>query len=131
MKKQCFHSLTGQALTANELDINSDDETNVNTEHYMYVEGIDEYNDISNEEKELIKLWNSHLLSFPPHGDRLMPLVFESFVKLNVNKIVEKNLRHNFLLMLIVMHDFGLINKHEIVDYMLVVDKYIIDEKVL
>ena len=45
-----------------------------------------------------MKLWNSHIHTFPPYGDRLLLLVCQRFVQRFANVIVNKNLRHNILL---------------------------------
>jgi hypothetical protein len=40
---------------------------------------LDEFEDVSAEEKEFMKLWNTHIFSFPVYADGYLPLVCERF----------------------------------------------------
>lgn len=90
----------------------------------MSLSRIDDFIDISAEEKQLMKLWNTHIFTFPPFGERLMPAVCQRFVERFANAIVEKNLRHNLLLHFLHLWDSGLLLVQEVEKFLEMVDCY-------
>jgi hypothetical protein len=116
-----FHPATGQTLKpldAIVLDKHIDISSELLTQHMV----IDEYEDISMQEKQLMKLWNSHVASFETYGEKFLPLVCEMFVRRFGGEIANKGLRHNLLLHFMTMWDFGLLLSEEIEHFMNLAD---------
>lgn len=123
-RTEYFNALTGQPLTVDE--VGCDDETQFPEFGQLYMRNqiIDEYSDITLQEKDFMKLWHEHLTTCPPYGDRLLPLVCEQFIEKFADSIVNLNLRHNLLLHLVNLWDFGLLLSEEVQAYMEFVDAY-------
>lgn len=119
-----YNSITQRKLREEELDDSSglEDESKV-LYQYNQLRSIDDFVDISKEEKELMKLWNSHIFNFPGYGDSFMPLSCDHFVRKFANILVQKNLRFNFLLHLFNLYDFGLISSDDIFYFISLVDE--------
>lgn len=75
------------------------------------------------EEKEFMKLWNTHVASCPPWADAYLPLLCEGFVKHFAAEICREKLLHNALLHFITMWDFGLLRGNEVTEYMMAIDR--------
>jgi len=71
---------------------------------------IDEYEDVSVEEKAFMKLWNIHTSSFHLFGERYLPHSCRYFALKFGQVLLEKNLRTQFLCHLVHLHDFGLMS---------------------
>lgn len=122
--RQYYHAITGQPVTNRDLQLylysaeNLDHATpEVDLNMYQLRDNakqLDEYVDISAPEKELMKLWNAHVQAFPPCGDTLLVLVCYRFVRKHGPQLVSKRLRHNWLLHLLVLWDFGLLTAEEV-----------------
>jgi hypothetical protein len=118
-----YHSTTGLPVSVTDLNYNSDDEDVDNASSIKFKNSIiDEFTDITKHEKELMKIWNLHLSTFPPHGDRLLPIICQRFVIKYGHILLEKGLRHNLLLHFMNMWDFGLLVAEEIYQYMNYID---------
>lgn len=122
-----YHSGPGQALTVEETAYDSDAEMVPESNAFalqMRNTGLDEFIDLTQQEKILMKLWNTHLSACPPYGDRLLPLVCRRFVDQFADVIVRQKLRHNLLLHFVTIWDFGLLLAEEVVEYMQVIDAH-------
>lgn len=118
-----FHPQTGQQMTLDTLISLShavDDAFEIKSQNMI----IDEYTDITAQEKELMKLWNSHIATFPTYGDRFISITCERFVQRYAHVLWEKQLRHNWLLHLLIMWDFGLLYAEEVHQYVTMLDDY-------
>jgi len=71
---------------------------------------IDEFTDVNEGEKEIMKMWNLHIMKFGFIGDCQISEACRLFVQENGRVIKEKNLRSNFLLHLMSLYDYGLID---------------------
>jgi hypothetical protein len=86
---------------------------------------LDEFSDVSFEEKTFMKMWNKHVSDMYPYmSDSFMLLLFESFVVQNAAVIVHLKLRHNLLLHLLTAYEFGLLRSDEILKCLAVVDRH-------
>ncbi len=122
-----YHSSTGLSLSLQDLNYDSDEEeVDLSMTIYHCNNIINEFTDITKHEKELMKLWNTHIISFPPFGDRLFPIVCQRFIIKYCNIIIEKGLRYNLLLHLLNMWDFGLLLAEEIYQYMQYIDRIVL-----
>ena len=85
---------------------------------------LDDYgDDVGHEEREFMKLWNTHVRAFPPYSDALLPAVCERFVTRFADVIVANELRYMALLHFLTMWDFGLLRKVEVARYMGLIDR--------
>lgn len=118
-----YHSMTGQPVRADEVKYDSDEEALHEREMKNQNEILEEYSDLSVSEKSFMTLWNSHIATFPPYGDRLLPLVFDRFITKMGHVIAEKNMRYCFLMHIINFYDFGLLLKEELEAFLNKLDK--------
>lgn len=121
--RQFYHSTTGQMITPAELQYDSDNEVDNSVEIKLQHSIIDEFSDLTTQEKEFMKLWNTHVATFPPYGDKLIPVVCEVFVKKFSGVIIKKKLRHNALLHFMSMWDFGLLLSEEVHQFLSHIDQ--------
>lgn len=70
---------------------------------------IDEFTDVNEGEKELMKMWNLHVMKYNFVGDCQIPVACQMFLQLRGKELLEKNLYRNFVLHMCSLHDFGLI----------------------
>ncbi|KAG9343885.1 hypothetical protein JZ751_013272 [Albula glossodonta] len=71
---------------------------------------IEEFTDVNEGEKEVMKLWNLHVMKHGFIADNQMNQACMLFVEKCGPYIIEKNLCRNFLLHLVSMHDFNLVS---------------------
>jgi hypothetical protein len=119
-----FHIASGQSMTVDELDADSDDEVTTSFEVSMRNHGINDYLEINQQEKDMMCLWNLHINSFPSHGDRMLPIVCIRFIHRFANVIITKKLRFPLLLHFLNLWDFGLLLTEEVEEYMRMIDEY-------
>lgn len=71
---------------------------------------LEDFTDVNEGEKEMLKMWNLHVMKHNFVGDSMMPLACEMFVDSRGDEILSKNLYRNFLLHLTNLHDFGMLS---------------------
>ena len=115
-QRQYYHMRTGLPLLPTELQYDSEDDEAVHQQAILQRHRVlEEFEDVTQEEKELMKLWNSFTARHPVYSvayfmsHSLVPFVHEFG-----DGIVEKKLRYQFLLHLLGLWDFGLIRKEDI-----------------
>jgi VEFS-Box of polycomb protein len=123
--RQYYHPRTGLPIVDEELGYESEDECDNRWDLMMANQALDEFEDIGYEEKVFMKLWNTHIASFPPYGDGYLPIVCERFVRKFASRIVDEHLRYHCLFHFLVMHDFGLLRSDEVQYYMTIVDRQV------
>lgn len=94
----------------NELDIDSEDETDPLWLQQKTMMMIDEFTDVNEGEKELMKMWNLHVMKYNYVGDCQIPLACQMFLQMKGKELLEKNLYRNFILHMCSLHDFGLLS---------------------
>lgn len=92
-----------------ELDIDSEGESDPLWLRQKTIQMIDEFSDVNEGEKELMKLWNLHVMRHGFVGDCQLPLACEMFLDAKGHEIVRKNLYRNFILHMCSLFDYGLI----------------------
>lgn len=118
-----YHARFGLPLTDYEfMYYDSDDDIDMSYEKTSSNRGLDEFEDIPIVEKELMKMWNTHVNSFPPYANQYVSIISELFVCKFGNEILRKGLRHNVLVHLLHLMDFNLIRKEDIKKCMLHID---------
>uniref|UniRef100_A0A9J7XBX7 SUZ12 polycomb repressive complex 2 subunit a n=2 Tax=Cyprinus carpio TaxID=7962 RepID=A0A9J7XBX7_CYPCA len=105
-----FHSDSCTPLRPQEMDVDSEDERDPAWLREKTVMQIDEFTDVNEGEKEVMKLWNLHVMKNGFIADNQMNQACLLFVEQHITTIIEKNLCQNILLHLVSMHDFGLVN---------------------
>lgn len=121
--RQYFHC-NGSAVDAWELSYESDDDASARWMHQMANNLLDEYEDISIREKAFMKLWNAFVNSFPLHADTYVRHGALLFARRMAPHIIEKGLRHIFLVHLISLWDFSLLTSEDLITCMTTVDAY-------
>lgn len=74
---------------------------------------LDDFLDVNEGEKEMLKMWNLHVMKHNFVGDCQMPLACELFVNEYGAQILAKELYRNFLLHLVNLHDYGMISPNQ------------------
>lgn len=129
IRRQYYHPRTGVPIVNEELEYESEDERDIRWDLMMANNAIDEFEDVGYEEKVFMKLWNTHIASFPPYSDGYIPIVIERFVRKFAAEICRQHLRYHCLFHLLTMYDFGLLRANEIQYYMMIVDRQAKEEK--
>ncbi|CDQ74761.1 unnamed protein product [Oncorhynchus mykiss] len=112
-----FHSDSCMPLRPQEMDVDSEDERDPEWLREKTATQLDEFTDVNEGEKEVMKLWNLHVMK---HGyvpkscgfiaDNQMNQASMQFVEKCGAYIARRNLCRNFLLHLVSMHDFNLVS---------------------
>ncbi|KPI97253.1 hypothetical protein RR46_09160 [Papilio xuthus] len=104
------HTITCLPVYPNELDIDSESETDPLWLQQKTMMMIDEFTDVNEGEKELMKMWNLHVMKYNYVGDCQIPLACQMFLQMKGKELLEKNLYRNFILHMCSLHDFGLLS---------------------
>ncbi|XP_056143702.1 polycomb protein suz12-A [Lampris incognitus] len=105
-----FHSDSCVPLRPQEMDVDSEDERDPDWLKEKTVMQIEEFTDVNEGEKEIMKLWNLHVMKYGFIADNQMKQACMLFVEQRGAHIIQYNLCRNFLLHLISMHDFNLVS---------------------
>lgn len=106
-----YRTLTCLPLRPQELDLDSEDEMTPAWLPDKTVNMIDEFTDVNEGEKELMKLWNLHCLKYGYIADCEIPQACQKFVEDYGKDILKKGLWKNFLLHMTNLFDFSLIRQ--------------------
>ncbi|XP_049874172.1 polycomb protein suz12-B [Pectinophora gossypiella] len=104
------HTITCLPVYPNELDIDSESETDPLWLQQKTMMMIDEFTDVNEGEKELMKMWNLHVMKYNYVGDCQIPIACQKFLQMKGKELLEKNLYRNFILHMCSLHDFGLLS---------------------
>ncbi|XP_039967022.1 polycomb protein Su(z)12 isoform X2 [Bactrocera neohumeralis] len=104
------HTETCLPVHPKELDIDSEGESDPLWLRQKTIQMIDEFSDVNEGEKELMKLWNLHVMKHGYVGDCQLPLACEMFLDSNGYEIIRKNLYRNFILHMCSLFDYGLVS---------------------
>jgi len=105
------HTETCLPFHPKELDIDSKGESDPLWLRQKTKQMIDEFSDVNAGEKELMRLWNLHVMKHGFVGDCELPLACEMFLEANGREIIRKNLYRNCNLHLSSLFDSGLISR--------------------
>ncbi|XP_072224407.1 polycomb protein suz12-B-like [Leuresthes tenuis] len=97
-------------LRPQEMEVDSEDERDPDWLKEKTVKQIEEFTDVNEGEKEIMKLWNLHVMKHGFIADNQMNKACLLFAEHHGPLIVRRRLCRNFLLHLISMHDFNLIS---------------------
>lgn len=104
------HTGTCLAVQPREMENDSEDEPDPEWLRAKTAHMIDEFTDVNEGEKELIKMWNLHVMKNGYVGDCQIPLASNMFVQEQGSQLLLNNLYRNFLIHLCSLFDFGLIS---------------------
>ena len=110
-----------------ELGYDSDDDVDESQDLCMNNAMLEEFDDVSYEEKTFMMMWHSHLKSFRVYADLYIPYITERFARKHAPDLIRLGLRHNFLLHLITLWDYGVISSEEMENCILYVDKFALE----
>ncbi|GAA6222105.1 polycomb protein suz12-B-like [Lates japonicus] len=105
-----FHSDSCLPLRPQEMEVDSEDERDPDWLKEKTIKQIEDFTDVNEGEKEIMKLWNLHAMKHGFIADNQMNVACLLFAEHHGAHIVKHNLCRNFLLHLISMHDFNLVS---------------------
>uniref|UniRef100_A0A8C1Y135 SUZ12 polycomb repressive complex 2 subunit b n=1 Tax=Cyprinus carpio TaxID=7962 RepID=A0A8C1Y135_CYPCA len=104
-----FHSDSCMPLRPQEMEVDSEDERDPEWLREKTTTQIEEFTDVNEGEKEVMKLWNLHVMKNGFISDNQMSQASMLFVENYGPYIIRRNLCRNFLLHLVNLHDFNLV----------------------
>nr|XP_057904422.1 polycomb protein suz12-B-like isoform X2 [Doryrhamphus excisus] len=104
-----FHSDSCVPLRPQEMEVDSEDERDPDWLKEKTAKQIEDFTDVNEGEKEIMKLWNRHVMKHGFIADHQLNEACLLFTELHSAHIIERNLCRNFLLHMISMHDFNLV----------------------
>ncbi|XP_056102146.1 polycomb protein suz12-B isoform X2 [Rhinichthys klamathensis goyatoka] len=104
-----FHSDSCMPLRPQEMEVDSEDERDPEWLREKTTTQIEEFTDVNEGEKEVMKLWNLHVMKNGFIADNQMSQASMLFVENCGPHIIRRNLCRNFLLHLVNLHDFNLV----------------------
>lgn len=108
--RKYYHNISCTPVHPHEFDNDSESEVDPEWLKKTTVAMIDDFTDVNGGEKNIMTMWNLHVMKYNYIGDCQMPTACEKFVEVHGREILELNLYRNFLLHLISMHDYHLIS---------------------
>lgn len=103
------HSMSSLPIQPHELDEDSEGEHDNEWVREKTRLMIDEFTDVNEGEKEVMKMWNLHVMKYNFVGDCQIPLACSMFLEKHSAELLEKSLYRNFILHMISLYNFGLI----------------------
>ncbi|XP_070158793.1 polycomb protein suz12-B [Polyergus mexicanus] len=104
------HTVTCLPIYPKEMGIDSEGENDPKWLQTKTMMMIDDFTDVNEGEKELMKMWNLHVMKYGYVGDCQIPLACQMFLESKGKELLMKNLYRNFVLHMCSLFDFGLIS---------------------
>lgn len=125
-----YNARIGNRLTAEE-ELLCEDNFDVSSADLQirYDDQLEELEDLSWEEKSLMKIWNQFACSNKAYGDSRVPLMCQQFLEKHAAEILAQNLRHNTLIHFLNMMDFGLLVPDELKNLMAYLDQLYLNQQ--
>lgn len=112
-KRTFYHSISGLPLRPSEIDVNSEDETDPTWLRENTVKMINDFVDVNDGEKSIMKLWNLFVMKHSFVSDAQIPAAVVSFIEMHGEYIIANHLYRNCIIHLSNLFDYGLISdKH-------------------
>ncbi|PIK50278.1 putative polycomb protein suz12-A [Apostichopus japonicus] len=118
-----YHTHTLQPIRPQEMDEDSEAETDPEWMQERTKMMIDEFTDVNEGEKEVMKMWNMHCMKQNYIADSQIPTCCMKFVAEKGREILSRGLYHNFLLHLVNLYDFSLLHPQLISQIMAQLDR--------
>ena len=118
-----FHSRTCHPILPSEINSDSEDDNN----EWLISQTkklINDFTDVNSHEKEIMKLWNIHMIETKIVGDCHISQACLSFATLHGKTIREKSLSKNFLAHLVQLCDQGLITVGNVQDSISIITEH-------
>ncbi|KAJ1529653.1 hypothetical protein ONE63_006416 [Megalurothrips usitatus] len=104
------HTVTCLPVNPKEMENDSEDENDPKWLQAKTIMMIDEFTDVNEGEKELMKMWNLHVMKEGYVGDCQVPLACSKFLEKKGKELLDKNLYRNFVVHMCSLFDYGLIS---------------------
>ncbi|PSN48543.1 hypothetical protein C0J52_05918 [Blattella germanica] len=104
------HTTTCLPIYPKEMDVDSEGEHDPKWLQTKTMMMIDDFTDVNEGEKELMKMWNLHVMKHGYVGDCQIPLACNMFLEAKGQGLLLKNLYRNFVLHMCSLFDFGLVS---------------------
>ncbi|CAF0937548.1 unnamed protein product [Didymodactylos carnosus] len=112
---RCYRHTTGALKVEPEhIENDSDDDLYPEWTKQLTRRLIEDFQDVNDGEKEMMIIWNNHIMKYNFIADSQMTLACELFVRNHGNEIIEKNLIKNFYLHLITLQLYNLLRKSDV-----------------
>ena len=118
-----FHSNTCLPMKPDDLEFDSEDEIDPEWLRIKTQQMIDEFTDVNDGEKKLMKLWNIHIMKRGYIADLQIPEACKTFVREYGDEIVREKLCRNFLLHLVNLNDFNILGKAQLLQTLELLDE--------
>uniref|UniRef100_H2YZ91 Uncharacterized protein n=1 Tax=Ciona savignyi TaxID=51511 RepID=H2YZ91_CIOSA len=104
-----FHSETVVPVRPCEFDMDSEEETDPEWLRAHTTKMLDEFTDVNDGEKPIMKLWNLYVMKHNCIADAQLATTCREFLDVHAALIVKHNLRRNLLLHFVTLVDFGVL----------------------
>lgn len=104
-----YHIMTYTPIMPKELNDDSEDENDPAWLQNKTINMIDDFTDVNDGEKEMMKMWNLHIMRHNFVGDVQIVNACELFLEERGQELVQKRLYRNFLLHITNLSDYGLL----------------------
>lgn len=112
-----YHTTTCLPIKPSELDLDSEADMDPAWLRERTQLMIDEFSDVNEGEKEILKMWNLHLMqNYQYKGDNMMRKACLEFVEKEGSQILTKRLFKNFTLHLANLFEFGLLSSGDVLE---------------
>ncbi|CAF1202219.1 unnamed protein product [Adineta ricciae] len=108
------HTTGAQPIQPEHIQIDSDDEIYPEWTQQLSRRMMEDFQDVNEGEKEMMIMWNHHVMKYNFIADSQMPYACELFVEKHAKDLREKNLIKNFYLHLATLQLYNLIKKTDL-----------------
>jgi len=108
------HTTGAQPIEPEHIQIDSDDEIYPEWTQQLSRRMMEDFQDVNEGEKEMMIMWNHHVMKHNFIADSQMPFACELFVERHAKDLREKNLIKNFYLHLATLQLYNLIKKTDL-----------------
>lgn len=105
-----YHTETCLPIRPQEIDRDSESEDDPEWLRIKTQMMIDEFTDVNEGEKELMKMWNLHVMKYGFVGDCQIAYACKTFVEQKGPELIQRNLYRNFVLHMCNLLDYGLVS---------------------
>ncbi|XP_055296181.1 polycomb protein Su(z)12-like [Sitodiplosis mosellana] len=109
-RRTYYHSYSGLPVKPSEFDVDSEAEMDPIWLRENTVKMINDFLDVNDGEKTIMKLWNLFVLKEAYVSDSQMPAAVVAFIKMHGHSIIANNLYRNCIIHLSNLFDYGLIS---------------------
>lgn len=104
------HTVTMLPVHPKEMENDSEGENDPKWLQTKTMMMIDEFTDVNEGEKELMKMWNLHVMKEGYVGDCQVPIACSKFLEKKGKDLLDKNLYRNFIVHMCSLFDYGLVS---------------------